>query len=496
MSSINDSIFNSLTEEEKADMLAGYAGRRSSNGHTPPGAQSAGAGGAQPAAVGCRMDDTGNAERFVAHHGNFVRYDHSTRKWLISAFTHWRRDEDETIQRFAKSTVRGIYDEAAIAAHAGDNPGAVALAKWARQAAAENRRNAMLNLAKSELPIAITHAQLNRGNHLLNTLNGTLNLLTGDLQPHEPNDLLTYVLPAEYDELAECPMWDTFISRIMGGNADMVAYLARAVGYTLSGSTDAQCLFFLYGLGANGKSTFIETVTALMGELAHKARAQVLMQAERDRIPNEVAALAGKRLVVSSELSDGNRLNEALVKDLTGGDTMSARFLYGEVFHFKPTFKLWLYGNHKPTITGTDDGIWRRVNLIPFDVQIPPGERDPQLGRKLLDELPGILAWAVRGWHDYRQNGLQPPAKVTSATSDYRAESDILGKFIDDRCILQVGETAEAGKLYTAYKEWADENGLRAHSNVRFAKLLIERGFKREKNATTRRQEYHDIGIV
>lgn len=292
------------------------------------------------------------------------------------------------------------------------------------------------------------------------------------------------------------PTWDAFISRIMGGNADMVAYLARAVGYTLTGSTSAQCLFFLYGMGANGKSTFIETISTLMGVLSHKARAQVLMQAERDRIPNEVAALDGKRFVVSSELSDGNRLNEGLVKDLTGGDTMSARFLYGEVFHFKPTFKLWLYGNHKPTISGTDDGIWRRVRLIPFDVQIPPNERDPQLGRKLIAELPGILAWAVRGWQDYRKNGLQTPDKVQRATSDYRAESDILGQFIADRCILQGGATAEAGKLYTAYKEWADENGLRANSNVRLAKLLMERGFKREKNTQTRRQEYRDIALI
>jgi len=470
--------FPTLSDNEKAAILTAINARLSG-----------------PAA-GCRMDDTGNAERFVAHHGGIVRYNHDTKKWLVSTFTHWRHDDDATIQRLAKATVRGIYDAAAAAAAVGDDASAAALSKWARQSAAEGRRNAMLNLAKSELPIAITHERLNQGDYLLNVQNGTLNLATDTLQPHNPDDLLTYVLPVDYDPAATCPTWDAFISRIMGGNADMVAYLARAVGYTLTGSTSAQCLFFLYGMGANGKSTFIETISTLMGVLSHKARAQVLMQAERDRIPNEVAALDGKRFVVSSELSDGNRLNEGLVKDLTGGDTMSARFLYGEVFHFKPTFKLWLYGNHKPTISGTDDGIWRRVRLIPFDVQIPPNERDPQLGRKLIAELPGILAWAVRGWQDYRKNGLQTPDKVQRATSDYRAESDILGQFIADRCILQGGETAEAGKLYTAYKEWADENGLRANSNVRLAKLLMERGFKREKNTQTRRQEYHDIALI
>lgn len=483
--SINDVLFKrvvddfaTLPDNEKAAILAAISARPSGTAAT------------------CRMDDTGNAERFVALHGNITRYNHDARKWLISTFTHWRQDDDATIQRLAKMTVRGIYDEAATAAAAGNDPQAAALAKWAGISAAEGRRNAMLNLAKSELPIAITHDQLNRGDYLLNVQNGTLNLETETLQPHNPDDLLTYVLPVDYDPAATCPTWDAFISRITGGDTDMAAYLARAVGYTLTGSTSEQCLFFLYGMGANGKSTFIETVSTLMGALAHKARAQVLMLSERDRIPNEIAALNGKRLVVSSELVDGNRLNEGLVKDLTGGDTMSARFLYGEVFHFKPTFKLWLYGNHKPTITGTDDGIWRRVRLIPFDVQIPPAERDPQLGRKLIAELPGILTWAVRGWQDYQAHGLQTPSKVQQATGSYRAESDILGQFIGDRCILQAGLTAEAGALYAAYKEWAEENGLRANSNVRLAKMLIERGLKREKNATTRRQEYHGIGII
>jgi putative DNA primase/helicase len=485
MNDVNDVLFQQLVDvfptlptNEKADILSSINSR-------PSG----------PAAA-CRMDDTGNAERFAAHHGGIVRYNHSAREWLISTFTHWRRDDDAAIQQLAKATARSLYDAAAVAANAGDDATAAALSKWARQSAAEGRRNAMLNLAKSEFPIAITRERLNQGDYLLNVQNGTLNLATDTLQPHNPDDLLTYVLPVHYDPAATCPTWDAFISRIMGDNADMVAYLARAVGYTLTGNTSAQCLFFLYGMGANGKSTFIETVAALMGELAHKARAQVLMQAERGGIPNEVAALAGKRLVVSSELSDGNRLNEGLVKDLTGGDTMSARFLYGEVFHFKPTFKLWLYGNHKPTIYGTDEGIWRRVRLIPFEVQIPSNERNPQLGRKLIDELPGILAWAVRGWQDYRKNGLQTPDKVQRATSDYRAESDILGTFLADRCILQGGATAEASKLYTAYGEWATENGLRPHSNVRLAKLLMERGFRREKNPTTRRQEYQGIGII
>jgi putative DNA primase/helicase len=444
-----------------------------------PAAPSVNGNGAAVAAppVAFKLDDTGNAERFVTQHGDDVRYDHSTGHWYIWGGTHWRRDDDGAIQRRTKATARAIYDEAATAAQAGNDDLAAQLAKWARATAAEARRNAVLNLAQAELPIAITHDRLNTHDLLVNVQNGTLDLATGQLRPHDRGDLLTYVLPVAFDPAAVCPTWDTFLDRVTGGDKDLAGFLARAVGYTLSGLTTEQCLFFLHGGGANGKSTFVETIMALMGDLGHKARAQVLMQAERDRVSNEVAALAGRRLVVTSELSDGGRLDEGLVKDLTGGDTMSARFLYGEPFTFRPPFKLWLYGNYKPTIKGTDDGIWRRVRLVPFTVQIPEGERDATLPAKLRAELPGILAWAVRGWQDFQRHGLGTPAAVTEATAEYRAESDTLGQFLADCCILAEGATARAGDLYRAYSEWAKANNLRHLTGVRFARALKERGF-------------------
>jgi len=431
-----------------------------------------------------RLDDTGNSERFTAQHGDSVRFNHSTGHWLLWTGTHWRRDEDGAIQRRAKATARAIYDEAAAAAKAGNDDGAAALSKWARTSAAESRRNAMLSLAQSELPIPVTHDRLNRHDLLVNVQNGTLDLATGQLRAHSGDDLLTYVLPVDYDPAAVYPTWGAFIDRITGGDGNLADFLARAVGYTLSGLTGEQCLFFLYGRGANGKSTFIETVMALTGDLGCKARAQILMAEERERIPNEIAALAGRRLVVASELADGGRLNEGLVKDMTGGDTMSARFLHREPFQFKPTFKLWMYGNHKPVITGTDDGIWRRVRLIPFTVQIPEDERDPALPAKLRQELPGILAWAVRGWQDFqRRGGLDAPAAVTQATAEYRSESDILGIFLDERCVVAASATARAGELYQTFTEWAAVNNVRAMSGVRFAKTLKERGFTSERDS-------------
>lgn len=441
------------------------------------------------------LEDTGNAERFAARYRDNVRYDHQAGKWLVWAGSHWQPDTDGAAQRLAKNTARAIYDEAATAAGKGDDDGAAAIGKWAKISSGEARRNAMLNLARSERPLAITHDQLNRDNNLLNCQNGTLNLATGKLYPHDRGDLLTYVLPVEYDPAAPAPTWDAFIDRITGGDRELAAFLARAVGYTLGGDAGEQCLFFLYGFGANGKSTFIEIVMALLGDLGHKARAQVLMASERDRIPNEIAALAGKRLVVSSELSDGARLNEGLIKDLTGGDSMSARFLHQEAFTFRPAFRLWIYGNHKPVIAGTDDGIWRRIRLIPFSVQIPENERDPGLPGKLRAELAGVLAWAVRGRQDYQRQGLNPPQVVTDATKEYRGDSDTLGLFIDDRCITGPHFTATAGDLYATYTTWAEANGLRAVSNVRFGRSLAERGLIKDRDGVGR-WYYRGIGIT
>ena len=430
-----------------------------------------------PSRVAFKPDDTGNAERFVDQHGDEVRYNHSTKHWLIWSGTHWRQDGDGEIQRRAKATVRAICDEAATASRMGNDGLAEQLRKWERTSASESRRRAMLNLAMAEQPIALANDRLNTHDLLLNVQNGTLDLTTGQLLAHDRRDLLTYVLPVPYAPEAHCPTWNIFLGKVTNGNSALADYLARAVGYTLSGLTTNQCLFFLYGRGANGKSTFIETVLALLGDLSCKARAQVLMLSNRGQIPNDVAALAGRRLVVTSEFGDICRLDEGLVKDLTGGDTTSSRFLFKEWFSFRPTFKLWLYGNYKPMIMGTDDGIWRRVQLIPFTVQIPEKERDSSLPAKLRAELPGILAWAVRGWQDFQQQGLRTPTVVAEATAAYRIESDTLGQFLAECCHMDAGARARGGELHEAYTAWVEQNGLRPISAKQLGAALRDKGF-------------------
>lgn len=446
------------------------------------------------AAGGPRTDDIGNAERFVAQHGDGVRYNHTAHHWLIWTGTRWRCDDAGAVRELAKTTARRIYAEAAQAANSGQDARAAVLSRWAGASAGERRLGAMVNMAATDPAVAVTAAQLNRGDLLLNVQNGTINLATGELRPHDRADLITYVLPVPYDPAATCPTWQGFLARIAPGLGD---YLARAVGYTLSGTAAEECLFFLYGRGANGKTTFIETIAALMGDLGHKARAAALMEMKpnHDRIPNEIAALAGKRFVVASELAEGGRFSEGLVKDLTGRDAIRARFLYEEEFTFRPSFALWLYGNHKPVIVGTDDGIWRRVHLIPFTVQIPPAERDQALPAKLRAELPGILAWAMRGWRDYQANGLGAPETVTAATADYRAESDILGHFLAERCVVGPTTSARAGELYAEYAQWAEAGGVRALSNPKFAIALAERGFSKSAR-TSRGIVWQGVGLM
>jgi putative DNA primase/helicase len=262
---------------------------------------------------------------------------------------------------------------------------------------------------------------------------------------------------------------------------DNQTFLQKGVGVSLTGVT-IQSLFFLFGSGANGKSTFIEVLLSLLGGYAAKTGADTLLMQDKRGIPNDVAALAGKRLVVASELPDGRRLNEGQVKDLTGGDSITARFLNQEFFTFKPEFTLWMYGNHKPIITGTDDGIWRRIRLIPFTAQIPENEQDTQLAAKLKAELPGILAWAVRGWQLYQQEGMAAPTAVSQATDSYRAESDILGQFLADCTIQQESVKVMSSNLTQVYNQWANENGERSRTSKWLSSRLQERGFinKRE----------------
>lgn len=439
------------------------------------------------------LNDTGNALRLVDKCCDRIRYVAEHKRWLIWNGSRWVVDDVRFVIELAKATAKSIYGEAATATtrELGD-----ALAKHAHRSLDVARIKAMIELAASDPRIVVRAADLDRHDHLLGVANGVVDLRTGKLRPARPEDLITRHSPVAYDPKAKCPTWHRFLNRVTNSNRHLTpnrrhdpgrklaAYLQRAVGYALSGSTDEQVLFFLYGAGANGKTTFLKIVEEVLGpELTRQLPYDSLVERKQPRSSsNDVARLHGARAAFTSEVEDGTSIAESLVKQLTGGEAISARFLYAEYFEFVPKFKLFIAGNHKPIIKGDDHGIWRRLQLVPFEVTIPEAQRDPRLLEKLRAELPGILAWAIRGHRRWLKERLAPPTLVTDAVKEYRDEMDLLGEWIKDCCDVGPGKVLPARDGYRSYEQWAQANGLRPMSSPIFGRRLKER-FPRRKMA-------------
>ena len=359
------------------------------------------------------------------------------------------------------------------------------LQQWARQSEMSPTLNAMV--AESLHQVAVQHAELDADHMMFNTRGGTLDLRNGEIHPCRREDNITKLAECRADGAAECPTWIAFLTKIMGGDrdpagaAEMVAFLQRVAGYCLTGSIKEQCMFILYGNGANGKSTFLDTVRAVFGEYAQHARSQTFMKKDENAIPVGVAALRGARLVTSSEPDQNAALDESLIKEMSGDNALTARFMRQDEFTFTPTFKVLLATNHLPRITGTDKGIWRRIRLIPFEVTIKDEEKIADLDQKLLAERDGILRWAIHGCGDWLFGelpsaahplglppGLRPPARVTAATAQYRTDMDVLGDFLAERCVVDTPAQVEEGRrrtvtsnaLYQAFKAWCLDNGI------------------------------------
>jgi putative DNA primase/helicase len=303
-----------------------------------------------------------------------------------------------------------------------------------------------------------------------------------------------------YNERAKCPMWLKFLNEIMDGNTRLIDFLQRAIGYSLTGLTTEQLFLILWGIGANGKSVFSETILGMLGEdYARNAQAKTILTRDGrgdSGINNDLARLRGIRFVTVNEIPGRGRLDEAKVKELTGTDTITARFLFHEPFQFQPPFKIWIRTNHKPIITGTDPGIWRRVRLVPFNVSIPPEEQDKHLIEKLRDEYPGIMAWAVMGCLTWLDEGLTFPDEVRAATAEYKADSDTFQPFLEECCIIDKTATTTAASLYEKYKEWATTNNERPMTKNMFGRELSERGFDKFRPGTTGPTTYSGIGLA
>lgn len=370
---------------------------------------------------------------------------------------------------------------------------AEALIKWAVQS--ENERTIAAGLKLTKHALLIEYNTLNSDPWLFNVQNGTIDLRTGKLRPHNPADLITFISPVAYDPAADCPTWTRFLSEVFAGDLEMVAFIQRGVGWSLTGVVKERALFFLHGnAGKNGKTTLVEAVMKLVGtcgESAYgygrKVGAETFMKSRNSEDNQRKAAtLAGPRFICTSEVDEDHRLDEQLVKDITGGDTLEGRRLYQEAFTFKPQFKPWMYGNHKPEIRGTDDAIWSRVRLVPFEVSFK-GREDLDLADKLEAELPGILNWAIQGCLDWQRSGLQPPAKVQAATQAYRDEMDVFSLFIAERCVVHRAADVRASELWNAYRMWCEESGTKEQTQTKFGKYMSSKGFVVERSNGIRR---------
>lgn len=436
-----------------------------------------------PPAPAENLTDAGNGKRLIRHFGEDLRFVPETGKWLMYDNGRWEWDNDGGLNRCAKKTTSLMVQDAR---NIKDDEQRQRLIKHAL--ASENcfRLKAMIDLAATEQEAVLRQSSLDRNPDLFGVATGVLNLKTGEIRSGRREDFLTKKSNvALTPSTNSCLEWLGFLEKVMAGSQELIKYLKRAMGYSLTGHTTEQCLFFLHGLGANGKSTFLNVLQGLMGDYCMTIDPETIMlKSNSGGATPELARLMGARAVITNEIEEGKRLAENSIKQMTGGDTMIARHLYQEPFEFKPEFKIWMAGNHKPTIKGTDHAIWRRIHLVPFTVTIPKEEQDPLLTKKLKAELPGILQWAVEGVKEWRRIGLNPPKQVKAAVENYRDEMDTMGHWLTECCTFNNESKTESSILYQSYKAWCQLNGHYPQSQTRFGTALGERGLKKIKAGT------------
>jgi putative DNA primase/helicase len=421
--------------------------------------------------------DIGNAQRLVKAASGRLRHCVELKRWLWWSGKRWNWDTDGEIERLAKRTATSILVEAAFEK---DKSRLNELWRWAKESQSVHRVRAMIELAKTERGIPVHAKELDADAMVLGTLNGVIDLRTGQLRAANPEDYVTKFANVIFNSDAKCPKWVRFINEVFGADQSLIEYVQRVVGYMLTGLTREQCMFVLHGHGANGKTVFTETLKHLLGDYAKMIPAQVLMARKQDNggATPELVRLRGARLVLASESEEGSLLAAALVKSATGEETISARELYGNPMEFMPSFKLVLATNHKPIIKDDGYGMWRRLQLVPFAVTFPKERQNPTLRLELIEELPGILNWAIAGCLTWQSERLNPPTAVKAATEGYRSEMDLVEGWLADCCVQESNASTPFSQLYDSYEAWHHENGGFKLSRKMLASKLDERGFQ------------------
>lgn len=417
--------------------------------------------------------DAGNAETFLEIHGSRYVFVPEKKIWFMWDGVRWFEEELEAMGSMLE-TIRIKY-RLANGLENQDRRGGIQ--RWCRSSESAGKIKSGLEIAR-----AMQHKSFrlfDTDPYLFCCQNGVIDLKTGEFRHVNHNDWLHKSTGVAYDPHAQCPIWLQFLDEIFPGDRELIPFIKRAVGYSLTGDITEQCLFVCHGTGANGKSTFLDMLGDVLGEYGQTMPASTLKEKKNDDIPNDVARMCGARFIKMIEVKERTRLNVERIKSLTGGDKVVARFLHQEYFEFYPQFKLWLAVNHKPVIKDTTESIWRRIMLIPFNAYFPPERQDKHLVEILREERSGILNWAIQGCLEWQREGLQPPRIVMEATRAYRNESDVIGRFLEDECIA--GGEVEFGGLYRVFERWwrQGEEG-DPISRKRLAKELVERGYRKD----------------
>lgn len=409
------------------------------------------------------------ALRFTALHGDTLRYVAGWGRWYEWTGTVWRQDGTLRVFDLCRLLCRQASSECE------KEKVATAIASAKTVAAVER-------LAKADRKHAATIEQWDADPWLLNTLAGVVDLRTGCIRPHQPDDYMTKITAVAPGGV--CPLWLDVLNKVTAGDAEMQAYLKRMCGYCLTGSIREHALFFAFGTGGNGKGVMINTLTGILKAYAAVASMETFTASQSDRHPADLAMLRGARLVTAQETEEGRRWAESRIKAMTGGDPITARFMRQDFFTFEPVFKLLIAGNHRPGLRGVDEAIRRRMNLLPFTVTIPASDRDPDLPEKLKAEWPGILQWAIDGCLEWQQDGLAAPLAVVAATADYLDAEDAMATWLAECCEAEPNRNVDplpSSLFYSSWRTWSEAAGEHAGSQKRFTQAMVSRGYESER---------------